>query len=77
MWPKHPASFVIDSATYLFTFSSPDIDIMYIYTYISVAQSQPTLVKLNKHTLKEHRMPPSYAQSHIHSPLLAQTGKRN
>ena len=26
MWPKHPASVVIDSATYLLTISSPDID---------------------------------------------------
>ena len=26
MWPKHPASDVIDSATYLLTISSPDID---------------------------------------------------
>ena len=25
-WPKHPASVVIDSATYLLTISSPDID---------------------------------------------------
>ena len=25
-WPKHPASVVIDSATYLITNSSPDID---------------------------------------------------
>ena len=26
MWPKYPASVVIDSATYLLTISSPDID---------------------------------------------------
>ena len=38
MWPKRPASVVIDSATYLFTISSPDIDnvAMILYDIITV-----------------------------------------
>ena len=45
MWPKRHASVVIDSAMYLLTISSPDIDniamslydiILYIYIYIHI-----------------------------------------